>query len=472
MPRLPLPPSLLGNIPPAPPRAYMVGGAVRDLLMQRQPTDVDIVVDGDAGVFAKTLAERLRASVAAIGKAGFVTHRIASRDMLIDITSLAGHTLENDLRRRDFTINAMAYDLGRHQLIDILGGRQDITARRIRMVSEQAFADDPLRLLRAFRLAAVLDFDIAPETFEVITRHSHRIDRPAGERLRTELLRLMSCPASVVQIRGMSESGLLVRLIPELGPLRGCGQNIHHDFDVYDHTLKAYAGTEDCLRDAGSICAALAKRYRRPPVHRWSIAILKYAVLLHDIGKPPTRRVDGRGTVRFHGHARQSAEMAESVHDRLRLSRTEREQARRIIANHGRPMNLLSAHRGASLSRKGINRFFRDCAPWTPEVLVHALGDALGKKARPDADMNVTRHFIRDLLCDYFDRFRPLAARPSLVEGRDLMARFALRPSARIGEVLAAVEEERLAGRIATRDEALAYAAEYLAARGTAHPGG
>jgi tRNA nucleotidyltransferase/poly(A) polymerase len=462
MPLMPLPAHLLQILPSAP-TAYLVGGTVRDLLMQRHPTDVDIAVKGDAAAFAEALAARAGKRAAAVGKAHRVTYRIAAGDLLIDVTGLTGGSLENDLRRRDFTINAMAYDPAGDRLADPLGGLDDMAARRVRMVAETAFVEDPLRLLRAFRLAAVLDFSIVPETLAAIARHARRIDQTAGERLRHELLQLLACPASAGQVLSMSGCGLLVRLLPELAPLQGCGQNVHHDFDVYDHTLKAYARLETALEEAGRLPRALSERYRQAPFRRRTLAVLKYALLLHDIGKPGTRRVDADGAVHFHGHARRSMEMAGAVHQRLRLSREERDQARCIIANHGRPMDLMSAHRAGNLTRRGLNRFFRDCEPWTPEVLLHALGDTLGKRAAPDAAVETTLAFIRDLLEDYFDRFRPLADRQPLLSGRDLLDRFDLAPSPLIGKLLAAVEEERLAGRIATRDEALAFAGKFLA---------
>jgi putative nucleotidyltransferase with HDIG domain len=430
--------------------------------MARRPSDMDIVVEDDAAAFAANLAERLETHAVAIGKTGLMTHRVAGPGMLVDVTGVSGGTLDNDLRRRDFTVNAMAYDLTRHRLIDPLGGRDDIAARRIRMVSEQAFIDDPLRLLRAFRMAAVLGFGIAPETLASIARHAHRIDQSAGERLRHELFQLLACATSAAQIEGMSDSGLLVCLLPEMAPMQDCGQNVHHDFNVYAHTLKAYARLETVLGRPDHLPAALTRRYREPPFRRKTVAVLKYALLLHDIGKPATRRVAADGSVHFHGHARRSAEMAEAVHLRLRLSGAERAQARRIIAHHGRPMDLLSAHKAGQLSRKGINRFFRDCAPWTPEVLLHALGDTLGKKAAPDAAVATTLAFIRDLLVDFFQRFQPLAARQPLLGGRDIMARFGLHPCPLLGEVLAAVEEERLAGRITTPKEALDFAGAFL----------
>ena len=464
MPRLPLPSPLMENLPAAP-QAYVVGGTVRDLLMQRHPTDIDIAVDGDAALFAGAIADRLRGRVIPMGKPGLITHRVTGRGLLIDVTGLAGDTLENDLRRRDFTVNAMAYDLQHHQLIDMLDGQGDMAARRIRMVTEQAFIDDPLRLLRAFRMAAVLDFAIEPETLAAITRQGYRISRPAGERLRTELLQLMARPASAHQIQAMSDSGLLLHLLPEMQPMQHCRQNRHHDFDVYEHTLRAYAATEKCLQNAGDIVDALGKRYHAPPYRRTAGAILKYAVLLHDIGKPGTRRVDADGDAHFHGHAQLSADMAEAIHARLRLSKTECAQARILIANHGRPLSLFSAREAGNLSRKGINRLFRECEPWTPEVLLHALGDTLGKKKKPDAAIDRATTFIKDLLRDYFERFRPLAEQEPLLSGRDLMEHFGLKPSALIGDLLQTIEEERLAGRITIREEALACAAEILAAR-------
>ena len=185
-------------------------------------------------------------------------------------------------------------------------------------------------------------------------------------------------------------------------------------------------------------------------------------MLLHDIGKPGTRRVDETGKVFFHGHAQCGADMAAAVHDRLRLSKAERHQAQVIIANHGRPLSLLSSHRAGHLRRKGINRFFRECDPWTPEVLLHALGDTMGKKEAPDAAIDTALDFIRDLMRDYFERFRPLADRRPLIGGRDLMDHFNLPPSTLLGEILRSGEEAHLAGTITTREEALAHAARHL----------
>jgi len=469
MPYLPLPDNLSEALP-ARPGAYLVGGSVRDLLMRRRPTDIDIVVEGGAAAFAQALAERVSARVVPIGKGDLTTYRVTSRQVLVDVTALTGPSLESDLRRRDFTVNAMACHLHDHRLVDILGGRRDIEARCIRMVSEQAFVDDPLRLLRAFRMAAALDFVIEPETLAAIGRQGHRIQQPAGERLGTEFMQLLACPSSSKHILTMAESGLLTGLIPEMRPMQGCRQNRHHDFDVYTHTLKAYTALETCLQKVDRLAAALGRRYRQAPYRRKTPAILKYAVLLHDIGKPPTRETDAAGDVHFHGHARRSAILAETVHDRLRLSKTDREQARTLIANHGRPMDLLAAQRAQTLRRRGINRFYRACDPWTPEVLLHALADTTAKKRRPDNAVETTLHFIRSLIDDYFRRYRPLAESRPLVSGRDLMHHFGLQPSPLVGDLLRALEEERLAGRITTRADAMAQAAEYLARFGRPAP--
>ena len=398
-----------------------------------------------------------------MGKADLVTYRVTSRQVLIDVTALADASLENDLRRRDFTVNAMACRLHDHRLVDILGGRRDIETRRIRMVSENAFVDDPLRLLRAFRFAAALGFTIETDTLAAIRRHGHLVRQPAGERLGTEFIRLLACPSSTEQILAMSESDLLTHLIPEMQPMQDCRQNRHHDFDVYTHTLKAYAALETCLQTADRLSAALGRRYRQAPYRKKTPAILKYAILLHDIGKPATRQTDAAGEVHFHGHVQRSADLAETVHQRLRLSNEERAQARTIILNHDRPMNLLTAHQAQTLHRKGVNRLYRECDPWTPEVLLHALGDTMGKKQTPDTAVETTLHFIRSLIDDYFHRYRPLAEGRPLVGGRDLMHHFDLQPSPLIGDLLQAIEEERLAGHIASRADAMAHAAAYLA---------
>ena len=223
-----------------PETTYVVGGSVRDLLLGRPALDTDIAVTA----FARQLADRLAGSYVEIGKSGLTIHRVVVGDRIFDVSALHGAGIEQDLRRRDFTINAMAVDAATGNIIDCTGGRKDLQAGIIRMVSPSVFRSDPLRLLRAYRLAAGLSFDIDPATERAIADDAQRIGQSAGERIWAELQQILACRTSRVQLEQMQASGLLTAVFPELEPLSGCHQGDHHRWDVFTHSLQAYRHLE------------------------------------------------------------------------------------------------------------------------------------------------------------------------------------------------------------------------------------
>jgi tRNA nucleotidyltransferase/poly(A) polymerase len=445
---------------PAAPAAYLVGGSVRDLLLGRPPVDLDIAVSEDPAGYARAIAARTGRRVVAMGQPGQAVFRVTAHDMLVDVTALKNGRIEDDLQARDFTVNAMAWDLQAQTLVDPLQGRKDIAARSIRMVSAQAFENDPLRLLRAYRMAAVLDFAIDDGTRAAIQKAAGLIRRPAGERLRVELLQLLASPDSARLIRLMVADRLLTTLFPEMQAMVGCPQNEHHDFDIFDHTLQAYGTLETLINSAESVFPGLAARYTG--ANTPAGAVLKYAMLLHDIGKPASRRIDPDGRVRFLGHAEQSARMAGVISQRLRLSRQEVHQAETIIRLHIRPLDLFSASRRQNVSPRAINRFFRDGDPWSVEVLLHALGDRHGKRKSPPPADDGFSDFVTGLIRYYFESYRPGLAAAPLVSGHDLIRQFGLAPGPALGTLLARIEEERLAGSLTTREAALEFARRRL----------
>ncbi len=221
------------------PETYLVGGAVRDLLMGSTPLDYDIVVPANPQALADAISRDTGAFFFKLGKDRQAVLRGQLKDHTLDLVQMAGGSIESDLQLRDFTVNAMAVHLGSRSLLDPMNGQQDLASRTIRMVSEQAFLSDPLRLLRAYRFAATLNFEIEKITESAIKTHSRLIRRPAGERIREELIRLLAAPGAAGYLRKMKESGLLFDLFPELMDERACTQNHHHCFDVLDHTLSA-----------------------------------------------------------------------------------------------------------------------------------------------------------------------------------------------------------------------------------------
>ncbi len=438
------------------PGAYLVGGWVRDALIGKIPVDCDLAVASDPAGFAARLAEAAGSRVILMGKPGMQVHRVPFRDLSFDVSPLYGGHIAADLRRRDFTINAMAYEPASGRIIDPADGRRDL-GRRIRMVSEAAFQQDPLRMLRAFRLAAVLGLAIEEKTLAAIRAHGDRIQGIAGERVREELVKFFHSDDSAPYLEQMAGSGLLETLLPELTPLKQCPPNRRHRFDPFTHTLAAYGHLEALLRSPeatfpATVAAIVPKE----------AALLKWAMVLHDIGKPPTCREDDAGEIHYHGHDRVGADLAAAVCGRLRFSREEGRFVEAVVRHHLGPLHLFLLHAQGRLGRRAVSRFFMRCGDQTAHVLVHGLADYLGK-GRSDADE--TRRFtsfIRWMGGPLYADFKATSALPPLITGRDLIQELNLPPSPVFKRVLQGVETARLAGAVRTREEALQAAADLL----------
>ena len=446
---------------------YLVGGTVRDLLTGHAPADIDLAVRGDIRRLAEAIVHRGGGRAVELGNRGFAVIRIVRPARTIDITPLNGTAIEADLAARDFTINAMAYDIHRQRVLDDAGGRDDIARKRIRMVSATAFEADPARLVRAYRLAAVLGFTIDGDTRRAITRHRQRIRGVAGERVWAELAKIFRHPHAAPIIRQMADDGLVTAIFPELAPAVGCAQNTFHQFDVFTHSLLTCQHLETLLNDVGDRFPDIKDMAADMDLSGQGY-LMKYAALLHDAGKPDTRRVADDGRIRFPGHAARSADLIRPASRRLRLSRREAQTADGIIRHHIRPLFLfLSADSGIPTRRSRI-RFFNRCGNLTLPILVHAMADIMAKADRLDRRGAGFIDFCHHLIVDYGRyRWRKTAA-PPLISGHDLVRELGLTPAPQFRQILARVDEHRLAGELSTREDALAWVRKWLKKRGDA----
>lgn len=441
---------------------YMVGGSIRDILLGRSPTDYDFAVPGNPAKFAALVAAKTGGHLVEIGKAGRQIIRVVSPQLVVDVAPMSGPTIESDLNQRDFTIDALAYHLSSGELIDPLNGRADLSLKQVRMVSSGIFSKDPIRLLRAYRIAALLGFRIEAQTAAAVRDGAALIQQSAGERIRTELFMLFEVPQSYPYLIQMADAGLLFAVFPELTALRGCRQNGHHVHDVFDHTLQSYHHLEGLIRDLRMPQPA-PEMNADAFMSAGAAGMLKCAALLHDIGKPPARTVAADGSMHFYGHAKKSAGMADAIGSRLKFSRKQKQFLDSIIRNHLRPLSLFTARRHNSLTPRGLARFYVKCGNNTPFLLLHAMADMQAKKNDPNnADFKA---FVRELLQRYFADFKPIQANPPLITGADLIKEFNLTPSPRFKKILAAVEEARLSKTLKSRGEALQLVEDILAGK-------
>lgn len=445
------------NVPdifPKTTNAYIVGGSVRDLILGQSPTDYDITVFPDPGDFVNMLTASRNGRVVDIGKPGKMITRVILDDVTVDVVSGTGLTIQNDLAQRDFTINAMAFDLATKELIDDVGGLNDLKNKTLRMVSKDAFADDPVRMVRAFRLAAALDFEIESNTLSSIKNNASRINRTAAERIRAELLKMLLSRKSFPHLLKMADTQLLFEIIPELSALKHCEQNTFHQYDVFEHSMKAFQYLESLVGEHSDFMPN-HRNFLSPLIRTEKGALLKFAILLHDIGKPKAKIKDDTSRVTFRGHESISADMAVAICNRLRFSTHETDYIKFIIQSHLWPLSLYISYQKNGLNQKQVNRFFMKCKENAFDLLMHAIADFKGKNSEDNGRSDQFETFATNIIHSFFMEFKPKTNKPALITGHDLIHTLGLSPSPIFKTILDKIEEARISNEINTKEEAL-----------------
>lgn len=446
---------------------YLVGGSLRDCILNRPSSDHDFAVPGNVRAFAEKVAAKLGVRVIEIGKEEKALYRIVSGDKVLDFCPVHGKAIEDDLKKRDFTVNGLAFNLSSERLIDPVGGLDDIRSSTIRLISEDAISADPVRMIRAFRLASVLDFEIAPQTLSVIKEQAALIAGSAGERIRAELFKMMEAERSFPFIEQMGEVDLLTKLIPELGPCRACPLN-EYGQNVFQHVMRTYAEMETVLNEYPTIWPEYAEPIRRYLEQGNRKVLLKWAALLHDLGKPATRNVDSTGRLRFLTHEKKGTRIAGDICLRLRMSGQEGSYIQLIVQNHLHPLLIFDARQRGTLTTRGIVRFVRRHKDNVIGLLLHSVADQRAKAGHNGEFEEAFVAFVNQILHRYFADLRPTMAAPRLVTGKDLIEHFGLKPSELFARLLNKVEEARLNREIRTREEAFALVTRLLDLEGDA----
>ncbi|MDA8131572.1 MAG: HD domain-containing protein [Elusimicrobia bacterium] len=473
--------------------AHLVGGALRDALLGRTFKDIDLAVPPSPGFepALKRLARRLGASCFPLDEENRVYRLTApgSPPLQLDIMPFVGGKLAADLARRDFTVNAMALRLGpgmkfapkpkaggfafkpdRARVTDPFGGLADLRAGRIRPVSPGIFREDPVRLLRAFRLAAGLDYSIVPAALKAIRAQAGLIKDTAPERVREELMRLLESPESHKWLALMHRCGLLCAVFPDLAAQEKCAVAYYGKGGVLTHTLRVVERCDHLFIDPASYLPCYEKAAPLLPQPR----LMKLAALLHDIAKP-AKAAMVKGRLRFFGHEEHGAVMAEKVMEGLRFSRAEIKLVSAIIGTHLRPGNLAA---NDVISYRAMFRFFRSLGERTVPLLTLSWADhasyvteaqlkRMKKKLKeepkplpPGLPYNSPKKTLRymqvlgQLLCVYLKKDVP-ARTSRLVNGNDVIKTLRIPESPRVGEILEKIQLLQFEGRIKTREQAL-----------------
>lgn len=422
-------------------QAYLVGGCVRDLLLQREPKDYDVATDATPdevmNIFPETYAVGAQFGVvlvpvpedASSNASTPASHAVEVATFRSDIGYSDGrhpdevrlsHDPREDVARRDFTINGMLLDPVSDEVLDFVGGREDLKAGIIRTIgeSERRFAEDKLRMLRAVRFAARFEYQIEPSTFAAIQKFAHEIKAVSRERVRDELTRMLTEGHARRAFLLLDESGLLKHILPDISAMKGVAQppEFHPEGDVFVHTLLL-------LENLPNPCPLT----------------LAWGALLHDVGKPPTFRV-APDRIRFDNHVEVGVKMAEEICRNLRFSNDDTEQILSLVDNH---MRFGHATR---MKESTMKRFLR--LPAFDEHLALHRADCLASHRNLS-----TYEFVQQKRAE----IPPEKIRPSpLVTGDDLIAA-GHAPGPKFREILNAVEDAQLEGRLPSRDAALEF---------------
>ncbi|MEW5940553.1 MAG: HD domain-containing protein [Chloroflexota bacterium] len=471
---------------------YLVGGAVRDAMLGRLSHDLDFAAPSDGIKLARRVADSLGADIFPLdderdtGRV-LVATPDGSRET-IDFAAYRGATLEDDLRNRDFTVNAMAVDLRTLSLHDPLGGASDLRAKRLRACSSTSMSDDPIRILRGVRQAAAFGFQIEQTTRAAMKSAAADIARISPERVRDELFKTLDGPQPAASIRALDMLGVLKHILPELAAMKACQQPEPHVYDVWEHTLQMLSALEGILaalapgydpEQTGDLFTGLLVlrlgRYRDQFANHFATRLnedrdlrplLFFTALYHDVAKPHTAIKDESGRIRFWGHDEKGAEMATARAHELRLSNDEIARMDSIIRHHMR-IHFHASRKdgeGKDPSRRAIYRFFKDSGEAGLDLILLALADLRAtqganlKQETWSAALDVCRIFLEN----WWERPEEIVSPPRLLDGNDVMRELNLQPGPRVGAVMEAIREGQATGKVSTRDEAVAYGKKWL----------
>ncbi|MDX3352093.1 CCA tRNA nucleotidyltransferase [Streptomyces sp. ME01-24h] len=438
-------------------RLALVGGSVRDTLLGRLGNDLDFTTDARPDQVLKIIrgwAEAVWEVGIAFGtvgcrKDGYQVEVTTYRSEAYDRTSRKpevsyGETIEEDLVRRDFTVNAMAVSLPEAEFVDPYGGLGDLAQRILRTpgTPEESFSDDPLRMMRAARFAAQLDFEVAPEVVTAMTEMAERIEIVSAERVRDELNKLILSDHPRKGLQLLVQTGLAARVLPELPALRLERDEHHRHKDVYDHTLTV-------------LDQAMALETEGPDL------VLRLAALLHDIGKPRTRRFESDGRVSFHHHEVVGAKMAKGRLTKLKYPNDIVKDVARLVELHLR----FHGYGTGEWTDSAVRRYVRDAGPLLGRLHKLTRSDCTTRNRRKAASLARTYDGLEERIAQLKEQEELDAIRPDL-DGNQIMEILGIPPGPQVGKAYNHLLELRLENGPLGEEAAVAALKEWWPAQG------
>jgi len=435
---------------------FLVGGYIRDLFLGAHRKDYDFTLPGEISSFIPKIEEVLQLRFFKVGKEnlGTVTFRVIKGEVSIDITFFQGQTIEDDLQRRDFTINTIAFSLCDETFHWVEGAVEDIEKKAIRTVSNHSIDQDPLRMLRAIRYLCILEgFNMDEGLIREISSKRGQIKKIPGERIKTELDQILLSPRPAMGMKSLHESSLLLTLFPEYGGLEKLNQNEHHHLDVLSHIVLM-------VEKVSWASEWVARNHQEIPLSQEDRLSLYYAVLFHDMGKQDTFSKDEKGRVHFYHHESHSCHRAEGIMERLRFPNSARNKILRLVQNHMRILNL-----SPETKETALKRLVNQIGDEIPLLVLHSLADKEASRGilSIQIDEVVESHCLRIL--ELFKE-KEIVHPPPLITGHDVMA-MGYPSGPRVGQILNFIREKQVEGEIKSREEALEVLKEEFGAPST-----
>lgn len=447
---------------------YLVGGIIRDFYFGNENFDKDIIIEKNAEKFAKMLAEEMNATFIELDEENKIYRIVLKTNFndvglkaqptaqnFIDIAELTGKNIEQDLKRRDLTINSIAVNLKTLEIIDVNNGIEDLKSKKIKGICEQNFIDDPLRLLRIFRFEAMLGFEVDKNLTQLVKKHVGKINQCAVERINYELLKLFSGNYCAKTLINMDNSGLLKELLPISQDLKTVPPNLHHHLNLFDHSIESVNQIQKIYENSSSQVQQHLEKTDFGGFTR--LSHLKFASFLHDIGKPSTWTIEEEtGKHRFIKHDDIGSKMAITILKKMKFSKKQIEYISKMIKYHIYPSHVVAA---PEISDKIYMRFIRKMEEEVIDVIILAMADRFSARGVEITEEIVKKNIsnLQALLDFYLNVKETIKPLPKLISGEEIMEILNITPSKKLGEIINQLKEAQLSGDIVTKKQAVTF---------------
>ncbi len=419
-------------------KTWLVGGYIRDLFLDKTSFDRDIVCLKNPSKLARKIADELKATFIELDKENEI-FRVVLEDKLtyFDISRALDDDIEHDAKRRDFTLNSIFYSFSDDKFYDPFCGISDLQKGILVCADINNLKDDPLRMLRVFRFVALYDFSVDKQVYNFVKNNCGLINTCAKERINQELIKLFGGKYCARALLDADECGILNEIFPFVEEIKKIPPNTHHHLDLFHH----------CIETMRKI--------------RLDNALLRVAAFCHDIGKPQTHTIEPNGRHRFIGHDDVGSKLIKPILKELKFSKKQIDYVSLMIKNHIYPSALMSAK---DVQDKAKVRFVRKLHPYVEDIIELARADRLSARG-PQVSEQMVRENLENLeeLLDFYYKIKPtLVSAPKLLDGREIMEILNIKPSAVLGDIIDALKEAQLEGKVKTKQEAIEYVISYF----------